>query len=212
MANPIVRGFRKLTQFSGRDTRGEFWPYAGVVFALVMVLGGGAGGVMMSRIMGEFVPHVIAPAMIASSLAPSDTVRVEVVETSPSPLAVMPDFTPFFWVQGATVLVFIGLMAAAVVRRLHDRNLPGWWGLAPVPFVAFGVFGMLLMLKSAMDTGMPNFALGGLLFLNNLLYMVTLIGLIIVLAQKGTPGPNRYGAARASGSEPEPVSDWTRGG
>lgn len=212
MANPIVRGFRKLTQFSGRDTRGEFWPYAGVVFALMMILGGVAGFVVMAGITGEFVPPVVAPAASASSLAPSDTVRVEVVETYPSPFAVMPDFTLFFWVQGATVLVFIGLMAAAVVRRLHDRNLPGWWGLAPVPFVTFGVFGVLLMLKTIMDTGMPNFALGGLLFLNNLLYMVTLIGLIIVLAQKGTPGPNRYGAARASGSEPEPVSDWTLGG
>ena len=32
-----------------------------------------------------------------------------------------------------------------------------------------------------------------LLFANNVLYMVSLIGLIVLLAMKGAPGPNRYG-------------------
>ena len=38
MANPIVRGFRNIARFSGRDSRGEFWPYAAVVFALVFIM------------------------------------------------------------------------------------------------------------------------------------------------------------------------------
>ena len=49
MANPIIRGFRSIARFSGRDTRGQFWPYAGVVFAVVFL----GFGMVMSLVMND---------------------------------------------------------------------------------------------------------------------------------------------------------------
>jgi uncharacterized membrane protein YhaH (DUF805 family) len=213
MANPVTRGFSKLTQFTGRDTRGEFWPYAGVVFALVMLVGGMAGAVVMSRIFADMAPYATASQGQLAPAAPYDPALVEVVEVVepyPGAMPPMPDVSPFFWIQGVTAILTISLLAAAVARRLHDRDRPGWVGLAPVPFVLFGLAGFAMMFRDISSSGMPNFGLFGLLAINNLLYLVALIGLIIVLALKGTPGPNRYGAATAASLEPRPGEDWSR--
>lgn len=203
MANPIIRGFTKLTQFSGRDSRGEFWPYVGVVIALTMVLGGIAAGVVMSRVMASYT----TPQLVISPVAPSDPVLLEVVEAPPPEMPPMPDFQPFFWVQGATLILTIGLLAAAVVRRLHDRNTPGWVGLAPMPFLLCGIIGFAMMFRDFGD-GTPNFGLFGLLFLNNILYMIALVTLIVLLALRGTPGPNRYGPATVAPAM-SPRDDWS---
>ncbi|MDQ8029904.1 MAG: DUF805 domain-containing protein [Brevundimonas sp.] len=208
MANPVTRGVSKLTQFSGRDTRGEFWPYAGAVFALMMLVGALAGGVVMSQIIGDMAPYATA-----SQIAPTasyDPDVLEVVEAPPTATPPMPDMEPLFMVQGVMAILAISLLAAAVTRRLHDRNLPGWVGLAPVPFVLFGIAGFAMMFRDISGSGMPNFGLFGLLAINNLLYLVALISLIVLLALKGTPGANRYGAAKAASQEPRPVEDWSR--
>lgn len=207
MANPITRGFSKLTQFSGRDTRGEFWPYAGTVFGMVMILGGMAGAVAMSRIFAELAPYATEEPVLIAPVAPSDQVFVEVVNPPSSPWALMPDLQPFFLLQGATALLTIALLAAAVSRRLHDRGTSGWWGLAPVPFLVFGLVGFQQMFRS-FGAGTPDFGLFGLLFLNNIAYLVALVTLIILLAQPGKPGPNRHGEAKSS-PPVRPVEDWS---
>lgn len=51
MANPIIRGFRSLTIFSGRDRRGQFWPYAGVVVVLIYVFSGVGGVLAMGSVL-----------------------------------------------------------------------------------------------------------------------------------------------------------------
>lgn len=211
MDNSIIRGFTKLTQFSGRDTRGEFWPFAGLVFALVMILGAMVGGLVMTRMIADIQPYatdgqvLIAPAAAAT---PSDQVLVEVVEPYQAPQMPMPDFTPFFLVQAATVILSIGLLAAAVSRRLHDTGKSAYWGLMPVPFVLGGIFGMFYLMAPMMAGRVPNFGLFGLLFLNNIAYLVTLVTLIVMLAQRGAPGANRHGEARGP-ARIQPVEDWS---
>jgi uncharacterized membrane protein YhaH (DUF805 family) len=203
VANPIIRGFSKLTQFSGRDTRGEFWPYAGVVMALTMVSSAMAAGVVMSRVMASYS----SPQLVIAPVAPSDPVLLEVVEAPPPEMPPMPDLQPIFWIQGATLILLIGLLAAAVVRRLHDRNTPGWVGLAPVPFLLFGIIGFAIVFRQFGEEG-PNFGLFGLLFLNNILYMIALVTLIVLLSLRGAPGPNRYGPATVAPAT-NPRDDWS---
>lgn len=50
-----------------------------------------------------------------------------------------------------------------------------------------------MMISNMMATDTPDMGLFLLLFLNNLLYMIALAGLVLVLALPGTRGPNRYG-------------------
>ena len=42
MLQPIRHGFSNLANFRGRDRRGLFWPYAGAVVLLVLLLMTGA--------------------------------------------------------------------------------------------------------------------------------------------------------------------------
>lgn len=207
MANPIVRGFSKLTQFSGRDTRGEFWPYAGAVFALMFLIGGIAGAMVMSRIIGELAPYAADSQVVIAPVAPSDPALIEVVAAPPPIVAPMPDFQPFILMQAAIAAATIALLAAAVSRRLHDRGTSGWWGLAPLPFVAFGIVGFYTMFRD-FSAGQPNIGLFGLLFLNNIAYLATLVTLIILLAQPGSPRANRHGEARTA-APARPVEDWS---
>ncbi|WP_420470392.1 DUF805 domain-containing protein [Brevundimonas sp. FT23042] len=214
MANPIIRGFSKLLQFSGRDTRGEFWPYAGVVIALVMVLGAMAGAVVMARVMADMQPYIVesqtrAPMAPAVPVEPSEVVRVEIVElASPPP---MPDFTPFFLIQAVNMVLTVGLLAAAVSRRLHDTDRSAYWGLLPVPFLFGGIVGMLNLMAPVMGGSVPNFGLFGLLFLNNIAYLAALVTLIVLLAQPSSPRANRHGEPRAA-APVRPVEDWSTPG
>lgn len=203
MANPIIRGFSKLTQFSGRDTRGEFWPYVGAVIALTFVLNALLMGWVMNQIFADLQAYAAAhPESVTTTVSPG-SYSVSVNEGATG--APVPDFTPFFGGMIVFVVLNIGLLAAAVSRRLHDRNKSALWGLMPVPFLLFGMIGMLLLMGPMMNGGTPDFSLFGLLFLNNLVYIVALVTLIVMLAQQGTQGPNRFGADRTA---PEADRDW----
>lgn len=207
MANPIVRGFSKLAQFSGRDTRGEFWPYAGTVVVLVFFIGGMAGAVFMSRIIAELAPYATDNEVLIAPAAPSDQVLVEVASPPPPVITPMPDLQPFILIQAATAALTIALLAAAVSRRLHDRSTSGWWGLSPVPFIALGLLGFHALFRD-FGVGEPNLGLFGLLFLNNVAYLAALVTLIILLALPGSPRANRHGEARTA-APVRPVDDWS---
>lgn len=190
MANPILRGFRSLTRFSGRDRRSQFWPYAGVAVAVTFIVMGAA----MLWVMSGFW----ADAMEVARTHP-ETVTVESgpgyysrsVDLTGSGL--MPDFTGFSAVMGVSVVAYVALLAAAVSRRLHDTGKSALWGLMPVPFLLFGAGFFPMMMNDMMQSPEPNLALFFLLFFNNMAYVVGLISLIVLLCLGGTSGLNRFG-------------------
>lgn len=195
MANPIIRGFSSLTRFSGRDRRRQFWPYAGVVIAL-------SYGLMMVFGVAAMAPMINAMTDYAAANPEHATVTAgpghyEVSIDAAAPGAPSPDFLPFLTVVGAVALIAVVLLSAAVSRRLHDTGRTALWGLAPLPFLAFGLVMMPMMMGNFMGEAEPNFALFGLLFLNNIVYMAALVGLIALLCLATKPGPNRYGEAPA---------------
>lgn len=169
----------RLKDFSGRETRAQFWPYAGAVVAVAIV--------------GWWVLCVLVMLLGMGLL---DYART--YEAGNRQMVAMLDL--FLAATAVWFAVIVGLFAAAVARRLHDRGMRGLWGLLPLPFVVvcfvvMGVFGHGMALPGMFDMGMV-FAL----FANNMIYLVTLAVLIVFLALKGTSGPNRYGeppAARA---------------
>lgn len=191
MSNPIIRGFRSLTRFSGRDRRSQFWPYAGVAVALTFVV----MGAVMLWVMSSFW----AEAMQVAQAHP-ETVNVESgpgyysKSVDVSGYGVMPDFTAFFTAMAISVVAYIGLLAAAVSRRIHDLGKSALWGLMPVPFLLFGVVFFPIIMNDMMQSPEPNLGLFFLLFFNNMAYIVGLISLIVMLCLKGTLGPNRFGA------------------
>ncbi|WP_022659056.1 DUF805 domain-containing protein [Desulfovibrio desulfuricans] len=66
-------------------------------------------------------------------------------------------------------------------RRLHDRDLSGWWQALPAALMLPGLIGLAadaewLYIVAALAVGIAS------------------IGLMIVYALKGTSGPNRFGS------------------
>lgn len=191
MANPVLRGFRNLTTFSGRDTRGQFWPYAAVVLVVVFIASGVGMTVAMSGFFAEMQQFAAAhpEATTVQSSPGSYSISID----AGHPEAPMPDLRDFFVTLGLSVLSAIALLAAAVSRRLHDSGRSALWGLLPVPFVLFGI-GLFPVLMNSMMTGAePDLGLFLLLFGNNMLYLAALGTLVILLSLSTAPGVKRHG-------------------
>ena len=79
---------------------------------------------------------------------------------------------------GASLVVLVSLLLfpaslGVSVRRLHDRELSGWWLLLPASFLLFGA---------------------GLGIIGGILAFGVCLVFIIIYCMPGTPGPNRFGA------------------
>lgn len=168
----IGHGFAGLLRFGGRDSRLDFWPYA----ALIVFFAQTGGMLTMLPVLTEFqrfileLPRVSGPPDIGAAMAAT--------------------VGPVILVNAASV----ALLAAAVARRLHDRDRRGYWGLLPVPFLAASLALMpSLFAGFATRDGVPEPWPLLALILNNLAYFAALGFLIVLLAGEGTRGPNRFG-------------------
>lgn len=140
----MLMPYRRYAEFSGRSRRKEYWMFAlfvSIVYLLcvVLMLAGGLGNAF-----GAGIPSPDGPTSMS------------------------PEFGPLFWV-GA---VLFGLFALASfipsisvgVRRLHDRDMSGWWYLG---FILGGAIPVV----------------GGLIS----------IGFLVLMCLPGTAGTNRFG-------------------
>lgn len=178
-----------LLRFSGRSSRAEFWPYAGVLFVVTL----GLAMLAMQWSMSDFITE-------ARRFAAEHPEMAETVE--PASYAIQiggfhPDFVPAFAKAslgtGAVALFFSVLIAAAATRRLHDRGKRGWWAALPIPFLSFGLIAMPLMIRNMSGLHRPDLTLFFAIFFNNVIYLGLLLFVVVLLAGRGMPGPNRYG-------------------
>jgi uncharacterized membrane protein YhaH (DUF805 family) len=98
-----------------------------------------------------------------------------------------------FFVAAAVVVWSLG---AITTKRLHDRNMSGWWQLAAaIPFW----FGMSLMLFfTPFVGGFLVWVFGGMVAL-----AATGIAMVMIGMGAGTPGANTYGDDPLAGAGPE---------
>ena len=136
----MILPFKRYAEFSGRSRRKEYWSFAllmAVVYAVLLAI-------------------VFSSVPWASLASP---------ENAGNPLAMYSIFA-----SGLGLLVLVWWLAtlipnlAVTVRRLHDRDMSGWWVLglivaSMVPFVGF----------------------------------IASIALLVLMFLPGTPGPNRFG-------------------
>lgn len=188
MFKPITHNLAGLARFSGRDTRETFWPYALTLFVLAMAA---SALVAMPAILGTMAKM----QRFAAEHPDQATVRqgpgsysIQIHGSHPE---LMPDMGGILPGLAIVLLVFVVLVAAAVVRRLHDRGKSGAWALPSLIFLAIGMMLMPRLFDAAQ--GAPNLSLLPLLFANNLLYLASLGWLLVLLAGDGTAGPNRHG-------------------
>lgn len=173
-----LHGIRNLHRFAGRDSRSHFWFYVLWLFVVQQIF---SAVVMAGVIVWGFGPDMDAIASPASE--PVDAISAGHLAFLRSTL----------WALVVTVVLIVALLAASVTRRLHDSNLRGWWGLMPLPFLLFGLGAMAFIVGSTEE---PSLRLFGLVFINNAVYILVLIGLVVLLCRASTPGPNRFGLPR----------------
>jgi len=184
----ILNSFRRLADFKGRDTRSRFWPYAIVVLALSFV-GLGAGIIPASAAIFEQASAVAAANPEAATVV-SGPGHYSVEIHDP---AFMPDMGAFFMVLRIGVIVAVVLLAAAVTRRLHDTGRAGYWGLPPLVFLSVALTAFPVVMTRMMVEDNPAIGLFLMLFLNNILYLISLGGLVVLLLLDSQKAANRYG-------------------
>jgi uncharacterized membrane protein YhaH (DUF805 family) len=134
----MLMPLRRYAEFSGRSRRMEYWMFA-LLNAIVSAV---LGGLMVA---GGFT----LPTMDGSAVAPQ----------APGLL---------FWIGGGLlalwVLAVIVPGIAVGVRRLHDRDMSGWWYLGFILLSMIPVVGIIAS-----------------------------IAMIVIFLLPGTAGPNKYG-------------------
>ncbi len=183
--------FGGLLKFSGREARKPFWLWAafnmGLQFAATFAV---ILPIMFDMFQGIERFAEAHPDQVTRTYGPGNY-SVQVHGYHPE---LIPDFSAMFMGLGAMLLVNILLLAAAIVRRLHDCNRTGTWAILPLPFLATGFVMMPRMFAGISSSrGEPDISQFFMLFFNNLIYLATLGVLIVLCAQPGTSGENRFG-------------------
>jgi uncharacterized membrane protein YhaH (DUF805 family) len=186
----IRRGFGGVLLFSGRDTPGQFWPYAIFLFLLSQAV-----GIVL------IVPHMM-DALVRMQRFAADHPDQATTTTGPGHYSIriqghhpelMPDFSGIAQSLAIVTPILVALLAVAVVRRLHDRDRTGLWGLLPLPFAAAGLALTPIVFATFRQSGGADLRIFFALFANNMLYLATVVFLIFLLVGKGSRGPNRFG-------------------
>ena len=136
----MLMPFKRYADFSGRSRRMEFW-----MFGLL-----------------NLIVYVALMAIVFSTSGPLGPM---IAQEEANPLAIYSAF-----LGGAGILILIWWLftlipsVAVTVRRLHDRDMSGWWylGFVVLSFIPFVGF-------------------------------IASIVLVVILCLDGTPGSNRFG-------------------
>ncbi|HEX4693534.1 DUF805 domain-containing protein [Sphingomonas sp.] len=199
--NLLTRHLAGLADFNGRENRQPFWLWMLIVYATQMVVG---TIVMIPMIVSTF--HRLAPMMQGDPHRFDE--HPELVRQIMSQVMV-PMISNMMTYLTIAAIVMIGLVAAAVVRRLHDGDHSGWWA-APIfayqlamPLIYAAAlpkfFAAFPAIRPGMSPDQVNAAMAPAIqsiawvSLLGTIGFLMLIVLIVVLALKGTEGPNRYG-------------------
>jgi uncharacterized membrane protein YhaH (DUF805 family) len=196
MWGSIKYNLSHLLDFSGRDARQTFWFYVLFLFIVNMVVGIAIAVPFIGQMFSNMSAAIESgdPQAIQTSMAAD---MGEMIETS-------------VWAGLFTGIANMALIAAAVVRRLHDSSLPGWWAALPAALQAGSIYltfsqldklkGMVTEMMAAQVQGDPQaaFAMQSQMQGQSLLGWLPLIALVVIGVRKSTPGPNQYAEAPVS--------------
>ncbi len=189
MLGSIKYNLMHLLDFSGRDARQTFWFYVLFLFIIGMVVS-----------MVAIVPAMMT--MFAGAFQAAQGGDPEAVNAymAANMGGVMSDA---IWVSAVWSLLQIPLLAAALVRRLHDSDLSGWWGwipgLAQVGAVVWSIQtieDMEAMMSSAMAApGDSSYlAMQQSMGVGSLVGWIPVLCVVVFGIRKSTEGPNRFAA------------------
>jgi uncharacterized membrane protein YhaH (DUF805 family) len=194
MLKSVKYNLSHLLDFGGRDARATFWFYVLFLFLVNIVVGIVLGFVLIGSLMG--------PVFVAARAGASEEAMQAQLATQ------MGGFMgTILWYSLIATIVMVVLLAASFVRRLHDSNRSGWWGLLVLAaqagsfYVSIRMMGMMQeLMTEAMSRTSPMSPLEmQALMQNNHMSAYGAVGwiapLIVIVfgVMDSTEGPNRYG-------------------
>lgn len=141
MLQNMILPLRRYADFAGRSARAEYWGFALLNFIVMMVIF--AISMAFGLSLGEFGQ----------------------IEAGGDPSALFG--TGFFMLIGLAGIYGLAIVIpsiAVTVRRLHDRDMSGWWYLGFIVLSAVPLVGWIASIAQ-----------------------------IVIFCLPGTPGPNRFG-------------------
>jgi uncharacterized membrane protein YhaH (DUF805 family) len=137
----MILPFRRYADFSGRSARAEYWGFALLNFLVMMVFAALFFAFALSLNLFQYIESGAGPSALftAGMIVPISIVGV-------------------YW------LAIIVPTLAVTVRRLHDRDMSGWWYLGFIVLSAIPLVGWIVSIAQ-----------------------------IVIFCLPGTPGPNRFG-------------------
>lgn len=176
------RGFANLMRFDGRDRPRQFWPYMLFLYALTTLTGLAITVPMMLSAFSDMF------AAIGQGAAQDpDHMQAQMMQTI---MTQTRDMLPLSYAINA---LFMALVAAAVVRRLHDRDWSGWWVMILPGTALVGAMTSKWMFDAMADDPAILIQQPQLFQLAGWLPLIGYIVLIVQLVQSGDPRANRFG-------------------
>ncbi len=166
----IVRNLLHVMNFWGREPRRTFWPYIAFWVIAQFLVGFGIQYMATLAMLESSHPYhpPFSPEAIAAQLSAS------------APLLIL------YAVEAA-------LIAAALARRLHDRNMSAFWGIVPLFTLCVSVAMPIALIANLPQLIAFVAPIAAAIALWNLFFFVQVIALVVICSQRGTRGHNRYG-------------------
>jgi uncharacterized membrane protein YhaH (DUF805 family) len=195
--NLFSRHLTGLFDFTGRENRQPFWLWVLITYAAQYVVG----------------TLISIPLMMVSFQNMQPIFGRDPKYFDQHPEMMMQAMGPVFrWgmiVNAVLMLAMFALLAAAVVRRLHDSDRSGWWAspvfaiqiVTPILFATIfpAIFETFAKVRPNMSQAETNAAFAPTMQSFTLLWSIGMLGflltivLIVFLVLPGTVGPNRFG-------------------
>ena len=157
----MLMPLKRYAEFSGRSRRKEFWMFQLLNIIVIAVFLGPIYRIMIGNMMSQMA---VAQDGTYSAAASSG------FQYGDHPIAIA------FGAIGVIWALFVLVPGIAVtIRRLHDRDMSGWWYLG---FIVLSIIPLIGIVAS--------------------------IGFLVVMCLDGTKGTNRFGAdPKGGGTNPE---------
>ena len=184
----MFQPFRRYFDYGARARRAEFWLFVFFCIAVSTVAGiiNPYNRAVWSFMVGLF-GHSFG--MTGENLAEIEAL----VERYPQPGVFSILLSIAMYLFGVAVTIPLITLA---IRRLHDRNMRGWWLLSPLAFVVAPMVVILLTIIIIVTFNELIFLAKGLVFMGGAFvigYFASLLALLVMFCLKGTDGPNRFG-------------------
>lgn len=190
MIGSFRHNLARLFQLGGRSSPAQFWPYMIVMILLQILATAIPASWWFSQTFANMQRFAAEHPDQATVTQGPGSYSVEIDGYHPELMGGMQEFAIG---AGIIVILFLLLTGAAMIRRLHDSNRSGWWLVPTLVTLSIALAGTPLLVTSASSATEPPLFLFGLLLLNNLVYLGSLLVMLLLLVADGTPGKNRYG-------------------